>query len=309
MLSPYDPALALERRQTDWRECVVHTADPLTVRDGAGDPVRARMGIPGWQPAQGDRVVVQRLGAELVVSEVLTVRPPRGTVVAASAGIATVSAGGRVWDLAYLGTTPPAVGATVRILWDSDGGTVLGTITTNTPAPDVPPVDWDVPAAGVTLDLRPTDWASYRGGSRDDASATGLVRQGYWTGYAAMGAYSGLWVYGDVLGGVQGRTCTGLTVDLSRAAGIGASAARPVHLWLHNHRTIPATPTYLGAEHTGVSIAAGTSGTYPLPAEWGTQLAAGTAAGIGIQYTGETDYMGLHGPDVAGSGTLHGTWH
>lgn len=307
MSSIFDPAIQPAHTTPDDRAAIVETLSPLTVREAGGEPVPAASGLVNWRLAVGDKVLTRRIGRELVVIACRSPRPTRGAVVSVAGGIATVNAEESLWDLSFVGDAP-TIGAQVRILWDADGGTVLGPVGSATAAPNQPT---DPPATGgqpITLDLRPTGWGTYRAGSAmpDEADR---VAQGYWPGWAHLGAKSGLWVYGDVWGGIRGRTCQSLSITLARMPGIGVTAARPAHLRLHNHLHLPGNPAWVSDEFAGISIAAGAHGTFTLPAWWGTSIADGSAAGVGITYDGSNDYMALHGPDVQGSGTLHGTWH
>ena len=150
-------------------------------------------------------------------------------MVSVSGQVAVVNAGGSLWDLGFIGA-PPAAGATVRILWDGDGGTALGVVGNATPAPDKPV---DQPGAGgdpVTINARPIGWATYRGGSRDTSEQT--VAQGYYPGYAHFGTKSGIWVYGDVWGGAKGKTCSRLQIQIARHAGMGDGAGTEGYLLL-----------------------------------------------------------------------------
>lgn len=310
MLPSNDPTLARAATERDWRVCTVTALAPLTVRENlTGDTVQATNTVSNWVHAIGDRVLVQRVGdgatRATLVRATMTTRPTRGTVLSVAAGVASVSAGGVVMALAYVGAAPAAEDV-VRISWDAEGGTVIGVIsTTATPAADVAPIVVVAPSPRITLDLVPTASATYRSGTRDSYSGDNVV-QGYWTGGAPK---TGVFVYGDTLGGVAGMTCESLEIDLTRATGSGVSGAHTVHLWLHNVQSLPGTtPTLIGTEYTTISLAPGQSGRFALLADWGTQMAAQTAAGVAIYVNGSADYMTLHPPTVNGSGTLHGTF-
>lgn len=300
MLSPFDPAVQPVHATPDHRVVIVHAVDPLAVRDGIeGEPVLARDALPGWRLAVGDRALAVRVGSELIVTHALTKRPTRGVVAAVAGQVATVTADAQPWDLGFLGSAP-AVGATVRILWDADGGTVLGAVGAATAAPSNPVDDHGGGTAAATLNLRPIGYATYRSGQRDTGEST--VAQGYYPGWAHLGAKSGLWVYGDVWGGVKGRTCTRLRIQIARHSGMGTYAARTAWFWRHTNRTLPTgDPSWVGSVHGGIQIAAGASGTFDLPAAWGTDLAA-AGGGVGIRHDGSADYMGLTG------GTLTATF-
>lgn len=291
MLSPYDPSVQAPHQPPEWREVIVHSLDPLTVRDGIeGEPVQARDALPGWRLAVGDRALVQRMGAALFVTHALTRRPTRGAVVSVSGQVAVVNAGGTLWDLGFIGPAP-AAGAPVRILWDGDGGTVLGVVGSATPAPDKPVDQHSSDGQPTTINARPIGWATYRGGSRDTSEQT--VAQGYYPGYGHFGAKSGIWVYGDVWGGAKGKTCSRLQIQIARHSGMGDGAARTAWFNLHTNRTLPSgNPSWRGNPWGGIQIAAGASGTFDLPADWGDQLAT-HGGGVGIRYDGTTDYMGL----------------
>ena len=302
MLSPFDPAVQPGHATPDHRVVIVQGLDPLTVRDGVeGEPVQARDALPGWRLAVGDRALAQRMGSELFVTHALTKRPTRGAVVSVSDQVAVVNAGGQLWDLGFVGAAP-AAGAQVRILWDGDGGTILGVVGSATPAPDRPVDQPGAGGQGATINARPIGWATYRGGARDTSEPG--VSQGFYPGYGHFGAKSGLWVYGDIWGGVTGRTCTRLQIALTRTSGVGTYAPQPVHAFLHPHTQLPGNPTWVSQEYTGISIAAGSSATFELPAWWGTNIANGSAKGVGISYGGSDHYMRLEGANINGSGTL-----
>lgn len=106
------------------------------------------------------------------------------------------------------------------------------------------------------------------------------------------GFYRGCYFYGSsAFNALEGATCTGLTITLSRKGSGGISGAESVWLAPHGHATQPGgKPAFLATARKYTGPAWGASATITLPAEWGQGLIDGTYAGIGHLYAGTADY-------------------
>lgn len=306
------------------RDVRIYSVSPLTVVEGQGDPVRAVNGLPHWQHATGDRVTAARmggnadgsgLGSDLLIVASRATRPTRGTVTASTADTVTVTMGGASWVLSRAAAYAPTVGDTVKVLWDADGGTVLGKVAAATPAPGEVVIGPGTGSSTIQLELDPIAAGTYRSGSlRTDGDTPGRLYQGHWTNGSAVDN-SGLWIHGDVWGSTAGKSCSDLRVKVKRYAGIGTNAARPVHLRLHKHTALPTgAPEFVGAEWAGLSLPTGGSDWAILDAAtaaaWGALLSSGGAYSVGVTYAGTTDYAAFYGPGPGsdGSGHISSTW-
>lgn len=174
--------------------------------------------------------------------------------------------------------------------------TVVGQVRTSNPT--TVPVDLEValpyavsatPAVANPLVVTMADAASWR----DSLGwATTDVRQGaYSQAYAQFGYYRGVWLPGSgKYAALRGRRCTGFRVRIHRSSGIGAGSMR---LWLamHAHATRPSSSPVWVTDAVATSyLADGSVTTVALSAAWGQMLLDGTAGGVGLLYSGLTDY-------------------
>lgn len=318
---PYAPAVLPPAPATSVREVTVASTDPLRVVETGGTPVAAVNGMPAWRHAVGDRVVVLLdVSSAVMIVASRASRPTRGKVTAVTGSTVTVQSvatppttgvtGESVQAptehvLSYV-SPAPAVGDTVRILWDADGGTCLGKVGVAVPVA----ASGSVPEpprrpSQLVIDVDPVAAATYRSGAvRSDRP--GEIIQGHYDQSSQTADNAGVLVYGDVWGAAKGKTGRGLSITLKRVPGVGVGAAVPVHLRLHAHRSLPTgSPAFVGAEWAGMSLPTSGRAVVSLPpdvaADWLGRLASGEAAGIGVQYAGTAHYASFYGPDLQGS--------
>lgn len=313
--SSIDPMFRRQSASEDFRNCLVVSTNPLQIQQGDGDIIRAISAIPNVGLLPGDRVLVQRVGADVMVTQLLSDRPATGyvTKVDTARWTAHVDVGPKIYDMQYLrvgfGSADsggdPQVGQKVRILWDGSGGLIVG------PAPEVTGtrIFTERPKeAPVTMSLEPLSWCTYRAG-RVAANYTDVVMQGIPAGGGSQPG-TGCWFYGDVFGGLETKKCTSASIDIARAAGVGPSKTVTVELRLHDHAQPSAGTPTVSTEKVTVPIGPGGISHYTkLPNQWGDWLATGKWAGIGVYTDGGLNACAaLFGANQNGSGTLHLTF-
>lgn len=140
------------------------------------------------------------------------------------------------------------------------------------------------PTAANPLVMPAINAGSWRSGSWIDDP-----RQGAYT--TAYGYYYGAYFYGAALDAVRGRSCTALTIRLSRFTSGGDGGPVPMWLALHAHPTRPGGQPYFVSEPLNVGgLAWGSVNDFPLPLAWGQALIEGRAHGIGHLYQGTANY-------------------
>lgn len=295
---------------------VVETVSPLTVTiDGATTP--AVSWLPNWEHLATDRVLILRGRGRVEIVGTLATRPTSAIVGSVGSGLATVTDGsGRtISGLPYVGTAP-AVGATVGIVWGSDGGFIAGILSTTAPgtAPgtesptDPNPPDLPNAIQSGTATAAATWSATARSGSwrADGNTAPRYVMQGHWTS-GSTADNSGFWGYGRGLA-VAGATAAGLgTIRLTRDSATGMSTAANIYLTLHGAHDKPGSPPALisGPVLVGTLRHGQVSDPpFALPSGWAQALLDGTAGGVGLSYAGTAHYAALAGPSVDPSAAL-----
>ena len=307
------PAAEQPQGRADAWTMRVSTVSPLTVQeDGGPRPLRVVNGVPDRAHAVGDRVVVRRLpGAPetLIVTEALEPRPQFGTVTSVNAAQkqATVAAAGKSWVVQY--GAAPAMNDRVAILWGAEGGVVVAVVSTATaPPPDgATPIPSTPPGESIVQAFGAAATASYRSGAR--RTDTSEVRQGHWTEGSTQDN-TGLIVYGDVFGGVRGRTVDRMTVRLYRLTGSGVAGSANAYVYASAPTALPATTPALVGSPVAVPIVAGGDTTADITS-LGTHFASGAANALAIFYAGTTHYLSLSGPTAArpDAGSLTITYH
>lgn len=154
------------------------------------------------------------------------------------------------------------------------------------PSPSTPPT-----RPPKTVAISPTASGSWRGGRRDE------YRDNPYQGdYSGRGDLRGAWFYGSAIqNACSGKTVASMKVEFTRRTGAGDNARRPLHLYLHDHSSPPASLDLDAGPEELISLSVGAKGTATLPADWRSQLASGAAKGLAIYARGGRDYMSVTG--------------
>lgn len=248
-----------------------------------GGVVQAGVLVSSVPMQVGDTVLVSQSGARLRVLALVydRARPSTGVVASVPADSATIAVTtslgtiGCGWVTSYT----PTVGDTVRVTWlgseplvigkrgvTGSPGTVPDSGGPSTPAP--PPST----TTGTTT-FTAVSSGTYRTGSgwMSDAITGGRVQQGDY-GY---GANAGVWFLGGKIhSSLAGVTVTGARVWIGRPAGTGASyGAQAVHMcWGSDDRQPAGAPGLNSSYSWDLTLSAGESGWYPVPASIGQRL-------------------------------------
>lgn len=180
---------------------------------------------------------------------------------------------GRAWVVGVLGESAP-----------------VGPPPEGTPEPgQIVTVPGSAPAGLMSTPLRPTWSGSWRAGSwRPDTSD---LYQGDWTG---RGVQSGACWWGPLPDDL-----TAAKLRLERLDGAGSGAALAPTLTLLAGTSRPAGAATVLASVAGPALLRGTGADWTVPAGWITDLASGTAGGIGITSGGSASpYLGLSASGV-----------
>ncbi|MGV8972256.1 MAG: hypothetical protein ACOH10_08025 [Rhodoglobus sp.] len=295
----------LDRFDGRWTATIVSASPLLARQDGGSISLVVLNGMPDRQHVVGDKVKLQRFGSDLVITSALTPRPQYGIVGSVNTGTrtATVTTSAGVWSVQYIGAAP-TVADRVAMLWGPEGGMILGSASTTVTPPASTDPGAGAPGApgGGTLTVSAAQAGTYRSGTRRTDVGTEL-RQGHWTtGIAADN--SGIFAFGDVFGGLAGKTVTSSKITLTRGPrGTGSDSAITFTIVAHAAMTLPgATPAYTGS--VTVSLAPNETKTVDVTSI-AAGLSSGTVRGFGISYAGTANYGALLGPDeIAGAGTL-----
>ncbi len=247
------------RRAGDW----------VALRPGASPVVMWRLGP---DPGANDEALTREVATEVALDE-------------------------QVIRAATWGTAPPSGSgwqgpATLFMRKTAEGKVELyGQVSSLSEAPpDAPPT-----RAPKSVTVTPTDSGSWRNGRPD--SYADYPMQGDWTG---GGNRRGAFFYGSrIVDACAGKTVAAMTVHVTRRAGSGVNAKRPVHFYLHDHASAPSGQLDLddGPEDL-LSLSAGATGTAKLPTSWRNALASGSARGLAIYASGSTDYLGITGGSI-----------
>lgn len=291
--------LRLAGRRSGDGMATVTSLDPLTVSVDGVDV--AAINLTGHRLMRNEQVWTVRGGGLTRVTHLGEPRPQMGTVVTATGSVAVVEAGGRTFTDVPIIVGTPTAGATVAMSWGADGaiGFVTASAPASPPAPPAPPAPSRpvAPDDVLTIDARALSARTARGGSwRTDGSASRRAYQGRYSGGVAQDN-TGFWFYGP---------------DALRADGVGLSAVlrvtRPREVGMagkigfriatHTAPTQPSTPPTLTSRGT-VYVAWGDTETIDLGADVAQQMLDGTIAGVGLLYSGTSEYGALLGPDEA----------
>ncbi|WP_163275322.1 hypothetical protein [Cellulomonas iranensis] len=262
----------------------------------------------GYIPQVADRVKVLLVdGAAVVLGPVIAgQRPLTGTVSGApSSGTVPVTTAGGVVPCRYVGTAP-AIGALVRLDWQSTTPWVWPSAAATVPTPD--PVDPGAPppppsATSGTLTVAAADsgtWSSR--GVWDSYYATHLTQGSY-----GGRSYAGAWFYGAAPRQAAGRTVTATRVRVGARRRMGSyNAALPLNLYLH---TSPSRPggdvTRVAGPHTVLLVPGAGPQWVDVPASWGQTL-VDSGGGLGIA---GGEYGGIDGVGSdAASGQVQIDW-
>lgn len=243
---------------------------------------------PGYFPRAGDNVLIVEVDTGVWVC-LGTNRRDRGVVVP------------EVPSVLVQNTTPAGVGT----IWDQISTTYA---------------EHGVASMPDLLMVRSTTYtppATTAGTLVQAATGSGnYSSQGFWDpetlrlkqGDHGYGNRTGLWVYPSMTAALAGKTVTRVRIDVTRAIGTGDYGPVQLHLWLHNHATIPTVaPTITDGpiDPIGGTLSVEASGTFDLPVAWGTAIKNGTSKGIATYSPSGSDYAAFYGPgEAATSGRL-----
>ncbi len=237
-----------------------------------------------------------------------------------SAVVDAVNADGTV-DLQYLGGTAlsvpiistytPVAGDTVQIMRRGPASLIVlgalkatatggsGTVTSDLAMPwNVQAVPTVISGGGSsgTLTIRPVSSGSHRSADGWGSPLRDELRQGAYSSSTRYGYYSGAWFYGTgAFADLKGRTVTRIQLTIRRATGSGVYAAEPIYVWTTKNAVRPSGAPYFVSKVGEYRLAVGDTGTFTLPDWVGQRLANGTALGLGIRYSGTSDYLAVVG--------------
>lgn len=297
---------------------VIATLSPFEVTF-QGEQTPAINAMPRHCHIVGDAVRVLRYANSVIVYATLETLPILGVVGAYLAGTAdvTIIAGDDTFDARIKGTGwTPAVGDRVVIDWTNLGPFAMrqgGPVTTPGSVP-LPPDNMNsitgpslpVPPPSPSI-LTATMYAQQTGCYYLETAAqfTGdqaryWLYSGYRGGEATGDPIDAYWFYGDQVSKIRGATVSKIEMWVQRMAGVGPSSSSPFHLILHDSATKPSTDNtdWIDTREEYFSLSPGQAKWITLPLAWGTQIAAGTAKGVGIvTIYGSDVYKALIGID------------
>ncbi|MBL3670816.1 hypothetical protein JL475_33635 [Streptomyces sp. M2CJ-2] len=241
----------------------------------AGDTVAVRRGVVP--------VVLWRLGDDPAEADTA-----RTIEVAQDAAQDLIAVSAYTW-----GTGAPAGAGWQQVtqLWTKKDGAGKGVLYAQLAAAGDTSPDAPATRPPKTVTIAPTDAGAWRGGrplAGDEPS------QGDWTG---RGNRRGGWFYGSrISNACAGKTVAKMTVAFTRKRGAGINGKVRMQLYLHNHASPPSGQLNLGDGPEGLlSLAVGAKGTATLPAAWRNALASGSARGLAIYGTGQSQYAAFTG--------------
>ena len=275
--------------------------------DGALPPVTWPA---GYIPTAGDAVRVLMVdGAAVVMGPVITtgLRPLTGTVQgAASSGTVPVTTTAGVLQCRYVGTTP-AIGALVRLDWQSTSPWIWPSTAATIPTPDPGAGGGTAPPPppttnSGTLTITAIDSGSWQVGGTWAWAGTDVYQYRYGSSRENRGA----WFYGNGAAQLAGATITGARIRLGARLRIGSyNDVLPLHLYLHTNPGRPSGDLNRVAGPADVAIAANAGAQWvTIPVAWGQALIAGG----GIAVAGPP-YVGIAGVGTdPASGQLQLDW-
>jgi hypothetical protein len=265
--------------------------------------------LHSYPPTAGDAVQVLVVdGAAVVLGPVAPDghRPLTGTVQgAASAGTVPVTTTAGVLRCRYVGTAP-AIGALVRLDWQSTSPWIWPSAAASVPppvtgggggAPPPPPAQ----TAG-TLTVTAINSGSWQVGGTWAWAGTDVYQWRYGSNRENRGA----WFYGHAAAQLAGATITGARIRLGARLRIGSfNAAQVLHLYRHANASRPGGDVTRVAGPHDITLAPGAGPQWvDIPVAWGQDLVSGG----GIALAG-SPYVGIAGvgSDPA-SGQLQLDW-
>lgn len=289
--------LKLSGRPVLLETATVTSVEPLTVTVGGIDV--PALNLTGHRLMRNEPVWTTRHNGIIRVTHIVTPRPQMGTVVTATGAVAVVEAGGRTFTDVPIIVGTPDPGATVALSWGADGaiGFVTAAVPAMPPAPPAPPPATapSSPDDVLTIDARAISARTARGGSwRTDGTASRRAYQGRYSGGVAQDN-SGFWFYGTDALRADGVGLSAV-LRLTRPSEVGTAGKVGFRVATHTAPTQPGTPPALTYRAT-VYIAWGKTETIDLGATVAQQMLDGTIAGVGLLYSGTSDYGALLGPD------------
>lgn len=302
---------------------VVTSISPLEVQF-QGQTVGAVLANGNMPLTIGDPVRVTQFANQVSINANMAVYPEMAVVSAYAAGTAncTVVVGDDTFDAQTVGTYTPAVGDRVVLWWKANpagnarcfcarrGAAVSSPpdppaapdLMNVTSGPDLPTPPPPVSGPQVVSVLAQQTGCYYLSTTQPFTGdqARYWLYSGYRGGEATGDPINSYWFYGDQPAKVRGATVSKIELWVQRMTGVGPSGTSPFHLVLHESSTKPATDntTWIDTREDYFSLSPGQAAWVTLPLAWGTQIAAGTAAGVGIvTIYGSDIYKALIGID------------
>lgn len=290
----------------------------VTVEGQSGFAVNVDGSLPpvtwpaGYIPTTGDAVRVLMVdGAGVVMGPVITtgLRPLTGTVQgAATSGTVPVTTDAGVLACRYVGTAP-AIGALVRLDWQSTSPWIWPSTAATIPTPDpgtgggtTPPPPPPVTTSG-TLTVTATDSGSWQVGGTWAWAGTDVYQWRYGSARENRGA----WFYGNGPRQLAGATVTRLRLRVGARLRIGDyNAALVAHMYRHTSTSRPTGDVARVEGPTNITLAPGQQPAFvDLPVAWGQAL-VDTGGGIAIA---GSPYLAMSGVgDDPASGQLLIDW-
>ncbi|MEV7962418.1 hypothetical protein [Oerskovia paurometabola] len=274
--------------------------------DGATPPVAWPA---GYIPTVGDAVQVLIVdGTAAVLGPVVGdgLRPLTGTVAGtASAGTVPVTTTTGPLRCRYVGTAP-AIGALVRLDWQSTSPWIWPSAAATVPAPLPDPGGSTPPpppaSTSGTLTITATDSGSWQVGGTWAYQGTDVVQWRYGSARENRGA----WFYGNGAAQLSGATITGARLRLGSRQRIGDyNAPQVLHLHRHTNASRPGGDVNRVTGPHDVTLPPNAGPRWvDLPTAWGQALVSGGGIAVaGSPYVGITGV----GSDPA-SGQLQLDW-
>lgn len=307
-----DAVLGVGSTPPRYRIGTVQTLSPLVVLvDGVACPA---IDVTDTPLPVGAQVLTQTLDGTVWFTHDLTKRPMLGTVSAITSGTVTVETTAGALTSVPVAAGTATLGATVTILWGSQGAVVLAGGSTAAPAPpptppkqaetdtgDTPrltPGDMDKERwERATIDARATAACTSRDGSyRSDGNAPRRAYQGRYSGGSSQDN-RGWFFYGSQLRRAGTSECLSCTVRLTRPRQAGTASKVGFVLRLHGQQKKGSSPPSLvGSLTKTANLAWGDTLTVNLGTEIGQAFLDGTARGLALVYSGTSQYGALLGP-------------
>lgn len=264
----------------------------------------------GYIPTAGDAVRVFMVdGAAVVWGPVITagLRPLTGTVQgAATSGTVPVTTDAGVLACRYVGTAP-AIGALVRLDWQSTSPWIWPSSAATVPPPDPGTGGGSAPpppptTTSGTLTITATDSGSWQVGGSWGWAGNRVIQ----SAYAGSRENRGAWFYANGAAQLAGATITAARLRLGARLRVGSyNDAQPLHLYRHTNASRPGGDVTRVAGPHDITLAPNAGPQWvDIPVAWGQDLITGG----GIAVTG-SPYVGITGVDAdPASGQLQLDW-